>query len=449
MATKMLVCPECESAVAPGRFACASCGAMLASVASAPRSLSLTESMASPSISPGAPAAAMDVTETDTDSTPDPHEVAEGLSTIGPAWAHGPLERAPGETDLDFDEDAPLAAEVASTAAPGAAQADADAADTVAAADPMPHDEPVAETGPAEELAAAPDVESSAFADLAPNEARPDPAVEPVADEAGIEGDEIESAQVDDEVDADGDEFDADEEFDTDEPAAPAAAATHVVEPQWPETRGWPPPGAAQAMPVQEPAQRPRAGAYLPPSALLTTVADPAYELDAGAPVVAPTTATPSSVAGHDTTPSAAAKAARRMPGIDQAFPPQLVVAGAGITTLGFLLPWAAIVIGSGRIGGYLEQWGLAGPGHVLILLAVIALGAVASQVDRLPGWARPGLASLVLAGLLVGLVWPYLLGGFQPTIGVYVTLAGALVLGLGGSLELWVRRHAGVTRAV
>jgi hypothetical protein len=189
MATKMLVCPECESAVAPGRFACASCGAMLASVASAPRSLSLTESMASPSVSPGAPAAAMDVTETDTDSTPDPHEVAEGLSTIGPAWAHGPLERAPGETDLDFDEDAPLAAEVASTEAPGAAQADADAADTVAAADPMPHDEPVAETGPAEELAAAPDVESSAFANLAVNEARPVPADEPVADEAGVEGD--------------------------------------------------------------------------------------------------------------------------------------------------------------------------------------------------------------------------------------------------------------------
>jgi hypothetical protein len=421
MATKMLVCPECESAVAPGRFACTSCGAMLASVATAPRSLGLIESMA-PDVSHAAPAAAMVDTATDTDVAADPHEAAASLSTIRPAWVRGSLERAPGETDLEFDEDAPLAAESASTAAPEAAQTDADVAGTVAAVDPMPHDESVAETGPAEELAAAPDVESS-------------------ADEAGVEGDEVESDEVD--ADADVDEFDADE------PAAPAAAAAQVVEPQWPETRGWPPPGAAQAMPVQEPAQRPRAGAYLPPSALLTTVAGPADELDAGAPVVAPTTATASSVVGHDTTPSAAAKDARRMPGIDQAFPPQLVVAGAGITTLGFLLPWAAIVIGSGRIGGYLEQWGLAGPGHVLILLAVIALGAVASQVDRLPDWARPGLASLVIAGLLVGLLWPYLLGGFQPTIGVYVTLAGALVLGLGGSLELWVRRHAGVTRAV
>jgi hypothetical protein len=85
----------------------------------------------------------------------------------------------------------------------------------------------------------------------------------------------------------------------------------------------------------------------------------------------------------------------------------------------------------------------------VLILLVVVALGAVASQVDRLPGWARPGLASLVVAGVLVGLVWPYLLGGFQPAVGVYVTLAGALVLSLGGSLDLWLRRHASVPRAV
>jgi hypothetical protein len=440
MATKMLVCPECESAVAPGRFACTSCGAMLASVATAPRSLGLIESM-TPEVSPAVPVAAMTDMETDTNVAPDPREAADGLSVVEPAWARGPLERAPG-ADLEFDEDAPLAAEGASTAAPEAAQADADVADTVAAADQMPDDRPVADGGPAEELAAAIDVESPAIADLAVIEPRPVVADEPVADEADVEGDEVASAEDDAAARPDGHVFEADE------PAAPApfAATAYVVEPQWPETRGWPPPGATQAMPLQEPAQRPRAGAYLPPSALLTTVADLADELDPGPPAA---TATAPSVAAHDAMPAAAAKDARRMPGIDHAFPPQLVVVGAGITTLGFLLPWAAIVIGSGRIGGYLEQWGLAGPGHVLILLAVIALGAVASQVDRLPGWARPGLASLVMAGLLVGLVWPYLLGGFQPTIGVYVTLAGALVLSLGGSLELWVRRHAGVPRAV
>jgi len=441
MATKMLVCPECESAVAPGRFACTSCGTLLASVASAPRSLSLAEPMTPPSVSPAAPAAAIVVPDTDDDSAPDSLAAADGPTTIGPAWAHGPLERAPGESDLElgFDEDAPLASEGASIVAPEA-EADTAAVDAVTAAEPPPDDEPVGEAQPAEVVPETPDVEPPAEADLAASQAQPLAADEPVADDADLAGHEIEPAQ------ADADEFEADE------PAAPAAAASHVTEPKWPETRGWPPPGAAQPMSMPEPAQRPRAGAYLPPSALLTSVADPADGLHAGAPGLAATAATAApapSVAGHDTPRAETAKDARRMPGIDGAFPPQLVVAGAGITTLGFLLPWAAIVIGSGRIGGYLDQWGLAGPGHVLILLVVVALGAVASQVDRLPGWARPGLASLVVAGVLVGLVWPYLLGGFQPAVGVYVTLAGALVLSLGGSLDLWLRRHASVPRAV
>jgi hypothetical protein len=56
----------------------------------------------------------------------------------------------------------------------------------------------------------------------------------------------------------------------------------------------------------------------------------------------------------------------------------------------------------------------------------------------------------VILSGILIGLVWPYLLvGGFQPTIGVYLTLAAAIVLGAGGLLDLWVSRHAGESRAV
>src|SRR5262245_53037333 len=38
MATKVVVCPECESALEPGRFSCPTCGALVAAVASMPRS---------------------------------------------------------------------------------------------------------------------------------------------------------------------------------------------------------------------------------------------------------------------------------------------------------------------------------------------------------------------------------------------------------------------------
>jgi len=38
MATKVVVCPECESPVEAGRFSCSSCGAVVAAVASVSRS---------------------------------------------------------------------------------------------------------------------------------------------------------------------------------------------------------------------------------------------------------------------------------------------------------------------------------------------------------------------------------------------------------------------------
>ena len=138
------------------------------------------------------------------------------------------------------------------------------------------------------------------------------------------------------------------------------------------------------------------------------------------------------------------------MPDIDRAFPPQAVLVGTALATLGFLLPWAPIVIGSAHIGSYLDQWGLAAPGNAALLLVFLALGAAASQIDRLPGWARPGLPAVILSGILVGLVWPYLFtGALQPSIGVYLTLAAAIVLVVGGLLDLWVSRHDGGSRPV
>jgi hypothetical protein len=408
MATKLLVCPECASEVAPGRFACTSCGALLASVASAPRSLGWMDAMTPPAVTSPPPP--------DVESGVDAVEPGAGESnTIGPAWAHGPLERAPGETDGDLvaDEDALSIDTLA-----------ADAVDVDNGAQLGPDAEPLAQLSAAD-VESGPNGQFDGDAEVARDDA-------PLAIPAASVVTAVEPAAS---VEA---------------PAAAAAAgdlagtsrAATANEPSWPETRGWPPPGAGQ--PAPEPPPRPRAGAYLPPSAVLTTVGEASEAASAKSSAGPASVAAASSVHGAVHDAGEVAPRSRRFPEIDGAFPPQAVVVGAALAALGFLLPWAPIVIGSTHTGGYLDQWGLAAPGHAAILLVIVALGAAASQVDRLPGWARPGLPAVILSGVLVGLVWPYLfVVGFQPSAGVYLTLIAAIVLLAAGLLDMWVARHA------
>jgi hypothetical protein len=226
------------------------------------------------------------------------------------------------------------------------------------------------------------------------------------------------------------------------------------AEPSWPETRSWPPRGAEMQPARADGDQRPRAGAYLPPSALLTSVDDhvplaPAPAVGpAPAPAVGPAPSQASGASASDG-PSIATRLGGGLPALSATAPSQVVLAGAVMAGLGFLLPWADIVIGSRSIGGYLAQWGLAGPGHIGVLLALVILAAVALAHDRLPGWVRPGVPALIIAGLLAGLAWPYVVGGLQPAIGVYLTLVGGFVLGIGALIDLWVGRHATGSRGV
>ncbi len=127
----------------------------------------------------------------------------------------------------------------------------------------------------------------------------------------------------------------------------------------------------------------------------------------------------------------------------------RVVLLGAGISLLGFLLPWADIVIGSGAMDGYVAQWGLAGPGHPLILLLVAVLFGSTLVVERLPRWVRLGLPSIGLACLLIGLAWPYLAGPFDASIGVYVVAIGAVVMIAGGLLDRIASRHAETVTSV
>ncbi len=123
--------------------------------------------------------------------------------------------------------------------------------------------------------------------------------------------------------------------------------------------------------------------------------------------------------------------------------PTRIVVLGAGISGFGFLLPWANYIIGHGKIGGYLDQWGLAGPGHLIILALLAGIALLALFAAQMPRWVRVGLPSIGLACLLTGLIWPYLVGPYDALIGVYVVAVGAVVMIGGGLLDRIATRHA------
>ena len=96
------------------------------------------------------------------------------------------------------------------------------------------------------------------------------------------------------------------------------------------------------------------------------------------------------------------------------------------MAVLGFLLPWSFSVIGSRGSGGYLDDWGLASPTHVLALAAVLVVLALGILQTTVPIWFRTGVLGLALGGLLVGLTWPYALGPLGADIGAMLTRSAA-----------------------
>jgi hypothetical protein len=196
----------------------------------------------------------------------------------------------------------------------------------------------------------------------------------------------------------------------------------------------------AVAVRVEAPESRTPAGAYLPPSAVLppgealplaTAARAPDIESESR-PKLQMSLSSIRLRLGDGTGPL----------GIPVDTPTRVVVLGAGLAALGFILPWADIVIGSGKIGGYLEQWGLAGPGHIVVLALLVGPAGLALVAERLPRWVRLGLPSIALASLLTGLVWPYLVGPFNASIGVYVVAVGAIIMIAGGLLDRVATRH-------
>jgi hypothetical protein len=120
-----------------------------------------------------------------------------------------------------------------------------------------------------------------------------------------------------------------------------------------------------------------------------------------------------------------------------------LSVAGAAFAAVGFLLPWGQVVIGSADTD-YFGRWGIAGPWHLVVALAILGILGLALIDNKVPVWLRTGVAGLGLGALLLGLVWPYLtlpMLGMGP--GALIAGIGAAGLVVSGILALVIDRHA------
>lgn len=196
--------------------------------------------------------------------------------------------------------------------------------------------------------------------------------------------------------------------------------------------------------PAPAPAAPPLPGAYLPPPPVSIPNAGGTAVMLAGPAAPARTWASASSMAAVDADSAPAGTAdddalrqkARESIG-------WIAVIGCAVSGLGFLVPWARTMIGSGG-AGYVDQWGLAGPAHLLIVLALAAVLTLTLMVERIPAWLRLGLPGLALGSLIVGLVWPYLFGPLGTLPGAYLSLVGALMLAGAAVATLVIDRHEG-----
>jgi hypothetical protein len=198
------------------------------------------------------------------------------------------------------------------------------------------------------------------------------------------------------------------------------------------------PAAPAQALPADPP------GAYVPPLPVATLPAGPAVPARAWAGQRNGTHAD-----DDPASPSTKAAGDRLMDASRLAeFVGSVAVAGSALAAVGFLLPWASVMIGSTGVG-YFDRWGLAGPAHILVVLAILAILVLAIVRNPIPTWIRTGLAGLGVGALLLGLTWPYLLGPLDAAPGVLIAAIGAIALIGSGLLALVTDRHAGSDRAV
>lgn len=284
-----------------------------------------------------------------------------------------------------------------------------------------------------------------------------DPDAAPLVDAEGA----IERRPMDDEIDDDGlngllsdDEDDGDASLDSGSTTGGPAWAIAGASLTGPVTPAYMPrPNRARDVAANTPAAAPDLAApavNTPPVGALAPDLPGAYvpPLPAAAVVPAGPVAPARAWAGHTNgtdpghpTANTAAGGSSLRPAVDASrlaeFVGSVSVAGAALASVGFLLPWASVVIGSTG-SGYFDRWGLAGPGHLIVVLGTLAILALAVVRNPVPTWIRIGIAGLGVGALLLGLAWPYLLDpALEAAPGVLIESVGALALIVAGVLAL------------
>ncbi len=213
-------------------------------------------------------------------------------------------------------------------------------------------------------------------------------------------------------------------------PAAAAPAPTPAAV-AWPPA-AWPPQASTPATP--RPPTGAVAGAYLAPSA----------SYSAAVPRATPATPSP----GPSGVRSAAAIAiappttGRRGLAVPAELAEWFSIGGSVLVIVSFVLPWATDGVIGSRGSGYTAEWGLANPGHLLLILAALIILVLHIVPNRVPRWIRSGVLPLLVGGVLLGLAFAYYAKPFGGGTGVAVELAGALVLVGGGLLGIPPERN-------
>jgi hypothetical protein len=226
--------------------------------------------------------------------------------------------------------------------------------------------------------------------------------------------------------------------------SADIAGAVVAPSPAAPAPFRDPEPFAAAVMPAAWPAPTSAPGAYVPPPAA-TPAGPPAPARAWAGPATSsaavdhgPMTANGAGTSAPSPTTAAASVDVARI----TEFAGWLSVAGAAFAAVGFLLPWARIVIGATGLS-YVDRWGLAGQNHVLVVFGVLTLLVLGLVRNPVPVWVRAGIGGLGLGPLLLGLIWPYLfVAALSSGPGIPIVAVGAVALIVAGVLALVADRH-------